>query len=211
MRGGYYFYSESGEDLLFMQMVDKLHLEDPVYLDIGVCHPVIRNNTYMLYERGYKNGILVEPNPDMCRLIKEYRPGNVLLNMGACADESQALRYYVSSNPSIVGHNTFSEIQAKRLGFTCYSDIPVKHINDIIETYCDGKVDILDLDTEGMDLSLINALDTKRYNIKIICAETAICGDNSVKKVLEEKGYVHFTGSWSNGIYLKKELFEGNI
>ena len=81
-------YSESGEDLLFLQLTDRLKLEDPTYLDIGVCHPVIRNNTYMLYERGYKKGVLVEPNPDMCELIKKYRPENILLNIGACADES---------------------------------------------------------------------------------------------------------------------------
>jgi len=203
---GGHFYSESGEDLLFLQLIDKLMLEDPTYLDIGVCHPVIRNNTYMLYERGYKKGVLVEPNPDMCKLIKNYRPENILLNMGACADESQSLKYYISSNLSYVGHNTFDETEAKACGFTKYLDIPVDNINHIIEEYCDGAVDILDVDTEGMDLRLISALDTEKYRIKVICVETLVCGDDLLSKVLKEKGYVHFAASSINGIYVKKEL-----
>lgn len=189
-----------------MQLVDKLKLKDPVYLDIGVCHPVIRNNTYMLYEHGYTKGVLVEPNPDMCKLIREYRPDNTLLNMGACADESQSLRYYISSNPSLVGHNTFDEEGAKICGFTKYLDIPVDNINHIIEAYCDGMVDILDMDAEGLDLSLIRALDTEKYRIKVICVETAICSGDLVEKALEEKGYIHFAGSENNGIYIAKEL-----
>lgn len=206
--GGKRFYSECGEDLLFMQMIDKLGLKNPSYLDIGVCHPVIRNNTYMLYEHGYRKGVLVEPNPDMCRLIREYRPGNVLLNMGACADESQSLKYYISSNPSMMGHNTFSE-EAGKCGFTNYLTIPVANINHIIETYCSGTLDILDLDAEGMDGSLISALDTERYRIKMICVETVICGNDLVGKVLGEKGYVHFASTGNNGIYLAKELLAG--
>ena len=207
--GGRCYYSESGEDLLFMQMIDKLNLQDPTYLDIGVCHPVIRNNTYMLYEHGYKKGVLVEPNPDMCKLIKEYRPDNTLLNMGACADESQLLRYYTSSIPSIIGHNTFNEAEAKICGFTKYLDIPVDNINHIIEIYCSGMLDILDVDAEGMDYSLISALDTERYGIKMICVETAICGNDLVDEVLEEKGYVHFASTRNNGIYLAKKLLTG--
>lgn len=205
--GGYY-YSESGEDILFMQLIDKLNLKNPVYLDIGVCHPVIRNNTYMLYEHGYKKGILVEPNPDMCRLIKEYRPDNTLLNMGACADESQSLRYYVSSNLSYVGHNTFDKEEANICGFTKYLDIPVDHINHIIEKYCGGMVDILDVDTEGLDLSLIRALDTEKFRIKVICVETAICSGNLVEKVLEDKGYIHFAESENNGIYIARNCWK---
>ena len=200
------FYSESGEDLLFIQLIHKLALKDPIYLDIGVCHPVIRNNTYLLYENGYKNGILVEPNPDMCSLIKEYRPENVLLNMGACADESQSLRYYLSPQLSYRGHNTFDEKEAKKLGFTDYMDIGVANINEIIETYCKTTPDILDLDTEGMDFELIQALDTRKYRIKMISVETAVCGQKSINQLLEEKGYVHFASTRNNGIYLAKEL-----
>lgn len=199
-------YSESGEDLLFMKMLNRLGLKDPTYLDIGVCHPVIRNNTYMLYKHGYKKGVLVEPNPDMCRLIKNYRPENILLNMGVCADESSYLKYYISPNPSCVGHNTFSEVEAEKLGFIEHLDIPVDNINHIIETYCSGMVDILDLDTEGMDLSLIHVLDTEKYRIKLICVETFVCGSDLIGRVLEEKGYVHFASSRNNGIYLAKEL-----
>lgn len=204
--GGVDFYSKEGEDLLFMQLIKKLGLKDPSYLDIGVCHPVIRNNTYMLYANGFKKGVLVEPNPDMCELIREYRPENILVNMGACADESKSLRYYRSPNASFVGHNTFDEKEAARMGFIDYQDVPVDNINHIIETCCGSAPDILDLDTEGMDFSLVRALDTDRYRIKMICVETIMCGDDAMNELLEEKGYAHFAATRNNSIYVSKEL-----
>lgn len=142
----------------------------------------------------------------MCRLIKEYRPQNVLLNIGACADESQSLRYYMSSQLSYRGHNTFDKSEAKKLGFTDYMDIGVMNINHIIKTYCETIPDILDLDAEGMDYELIQALDTEKYHIKMICVETAVCGGKSINQLLEEKGYIHFASTRNNGIYLAKEL-----
>lgn len=201
------FYSESGEDLLFMQLIDRLELNDPVYFDVGVCHPIIRNNTYMFYENGYKNGILIEPNPDMCKLIKGYRPENILLNIGACMDESKSLKYYVSSNPLFRGHNTFDEKEAKKFGLIESQDIHVENINTIIEKYCKSIPDILDLDTEGMDYDLIKALNTEKYRIKMICVEVSVCGESLMNKLLNEKGYMHFTSTGINGIYLEKELW----
>lgn len=206
--GGGHFYSKEGEDLLFIQLIQKLGLKNPSYLDIGVCHPVIRNNTYMLYTYGFKKGVLVEPNPDMCKLIREYRPENILVNMGACADESQSLRYYRSPRASFIGHNTFDAEEAAKMGFTDYQDIQVDNINHIIETYCGSAPDILDLDAEGMDFALIRALDTDRYRIKMICVETIMCGNDSMNKLLEEKGYVHFAATGNNGIYLAEEYFD---
>lgn len=41
---------KSAEDYILVTMLRQLHLTTVQYLEIGVCHPVLRNNTYLLSE-----------------------------------------------------------------------------------------------------------------------------------------------------------------
>ena len=77
---------KTGEDILLFLLINQLHLDTVTFLEIGVCHPIMRNNTYLLYELfskivGYK-GVLVEANPFCWSLIKEYRPKDILVSGG---------------------------------------------------------------------------------------------------------------------------------
>lgn len=58
-------YSRDNKDRIILNLVKKMNMEDFTYMDIGVCHPVVQNNTYLFYEAGHYNGVLVEPNPTM--------------------------------------------------------------------------------------------------------------------------------------------------
>lgn len=194
------YYSRSQEDQIMLDLIHKLKLENPSYSDIGVCHPVVRNNTYLFYENGYYNGLLIEPNPEMVELIKEYRPNNTVLTCGATAGEDCTLTYYYSHLP---GHNTFLEEVARNRGLLHNKlSIPVRNINTILKDYFKSGLDILDIDTEGMDYELLKALDTQALNIKIICVEyyTPL-----IKDCLEKKGFMHYFTTRENHIYVLKE------
>ena len=201
-----HFYSTEREDLLVLDMFDKLNLKNPTYMDIGVCHPVIRNNTYLLYERGHTDGILVEPNLDMCSLAEIYRPANRIIKAGASPLWGDSMRYYVHSNPSYRGHNTFDGDIAREEGsLENYREVPVISINEIVGQNFDSAPDFLDIDTEGMDYELLEALDTDKYPVKIICVEVwknaSLFAD-----MMEKKGYIHFMSTFANNIYIRKEL-----
>jgi len=170
-------YSENGEDILIMDILEKIGVDNPYYVDIGVCHPVIRNNTYMFYERGYKEGLLIEPNCDMCKLIKEYRSENIVANVGACGEAmvQKSMKYYMPINKSYRGHNTILYDIAKKGGFEDnYAEIPVININELLKEYCNQSPDFIDIDTEGMDYEILRALDLKRYHAKVICVERGV-------------------------------------
>ena len=116
------------------RLIEALGIKDPLYVDIGVCHPVVRNNTYLLYEKGYTNGILIEPNGNMCELAQIYRPKNKIVEAGASGDEGGILRYYMNHQSSLKGYNTFNQEVAEREGFADnYKDVPVMNINRILE------------------------------------------------------------------------------
>lgn len=201
-----HFYSTEREDLIVSHILTNLGVDHPTYMDIGVCHPVIRNNTYLFYEKGWHDGVLVEPNLDMCSLAEIYRPANCIVKAGASPRGGDSLRYYMHPNPSYRGHNTFDvEIACEEGSLENYREVPVLPINEIVEQNFGTAPDFLDIDTEGMDYELLEALDTDRYPIKIICVEVwknaSLFAD-----MMQKKGYVHIMSTIANNIYVRKEL-----
>lgn len=201
-------FSSDNEDIIIAHALSKLGVENPYYVDIGVCHPVIRNNTYLFYERGYREGVLVEPNLDMCGLAEAYRGENIIVRAGACASESGILKYYRHPLSTFAGHNTFSLEEAEKGGFADnYIEVPVYNINQIMAENCRRNPDILDIDTEGMDYELLRVLDMEKYRAKIICTESCMIREQ-MNKLMAEKGYIHFMDTLENSIYIARECME---
>lgn len=193
-------YAANREDIIMLNYM-LTRYTDFSYMDVGVCHPVVRNNTYFFYERGITNGVLVEPNTEMCRMAAEYRPLNKIVNLGAApTPTNEELTYYY--NPMHPGLNTFLEDVAQRRGMDqCFRKVPMKDINSIIAGNFETHPNVLDLDTEGLDYDLLSHLDFQKYPIDLICVETA--GDK-IRNLMIEKGYQLLERTKENEIYVKK-------
>lgn len=195
-------YSSDREDLIILDACNYLKIEECSYIDIGVCHPVVRNNTYYFYERGYHNGVLVEPNLQMCNLARLYRPENKIVQCGAGSGDDRYMDYYVRDD--MPGHNTFVEAIAleKKMGAAA-DRIMVKNINRIIDENFEKYPTIMDIDTEGFDFDILQALNTDLYRIKVICAES--CKDRKkFRDLLMTKGYEHFKSTPANDIFIAR-------
>lgn len=200
-----YNYASDREDLIIVNLIEQMGIKNPVYMDIGVCHPVVRNNTFMLYEKGYRKGYLIEPNPVMVELIKQYRSDNTILHMGVCAGKETSLTYVSGKIP---GLNHFlrdgecvdeSENEVLR--------IPVKNINEVFQEYGITELDVLDTDTEGMDYDIVKELDTDRFKVKIICIEKSGVPTQNIRLLMKNKGYIHFVSTRQNDIYVHKDAW----
>lgn len=192
-------YSANREDLIMLTYL-KAKYDKFSYMDIGVCHPIVRNNTYLFYENRLTDGVLVEPNAEMCRLAKEYRPYNKILNLGASPlpTEEELTYYYDPIHP---GLNTFLKDVAISRGMDKnYKKIPVKDINAIIAENFETYPNVLDIDTEGLDLELLSHLDFAKYPIDMICVESF--AGSGIRKLLEEKGYKLLETTEENEIYV---------
>lgn len=199
-------FSTSKEDIIMYHAMKTMGIDEPYYVDIGVCHPVIRNNTYLFYQQGIKQGILIEPNLNMCSLAEIYRPENKIIKAGAGAGKDSVLKYYYHPVSTYMGYNTFDYEVACQRGFGHnYREIPVRNINRILEDNCERMPDILDIDTEGMDFDLLNALNTNKFQFKMICTEVGVREErDAFNHMLSEKGYVHFMDTLENSIYISK-------
>jgi FkbM family methyltransferase len=208
-------YSQSGEDVIVAFALGYLGLGQHVtYLDVGANDPVRLNNTYYFYKRG-DHGVLVEPNGELCRLLREKRPGDTVLEAGIGVSAAKEADYYVMT---FNGLNTFSKEEAEhhvettkgRISIRRVVKMPLLNINDVMEAHFHGAPTFLSIDTEGLDLAILKSIDYRRFRPRIICAETLISHSKKTRPEIPEfmatHGYVVRGGSFVNTIFVDSKL-----
>lgn len=202
--------AKSCEDMLVLMLSRQLELETVQFLEIGVCHPIMRNNTYLLYEQfshmeGYK-GVLVEANPLCWDLITEYRSKDILIKKGVGNCRGKRVFY---TFPNLLGHSTFVKKQAQEKiskGYICVeNEIETEKIDNIIEQNFDKTPDILAIDAEGMDYEILLDWNHVKHPIRIIISEI-MEGERKgdIEQLMEEKGYRAYAKTLENTIWVRK-------
>jgi len=211
---GYHSYAQQGEDLVMKNLLDMAGFTKPTYLDVGAHHPIKDNNTFLFYTQGAR-GVLVEPNPAYAAMLREARPGDVVVEAGIGTTAQTDADYYVVDGDGQL--NTFSKTQADELvthGGRRIEKVIKRalfKIDAVIETHLGGKApDLLSLDVEGMDLAILQTLDMKRFRPKVVCVETVELATARVARpilaLLEKNRYSVRGGSFANTIFIADEL-----
>jgi FkbM family methyltransferase len=195
-------YSQSGEDrIAYYYFGDKIIN----YVDIGSSSPCGHNNTYLFYTLGGR-GLLVEAEEAYFPSYQKIRPRDIhlfsavvpsILNLGQ-------IEFYRSSDR---GWSTVSQEHfeiAKEVGKADSSSssvlVPTTTINDVLSRALTnlGRIDLLSVDIEGMDWSVIQELGEERPEMVII---------ESSKVDTSLRGYTLYASTPSNKIFLRiKEL-----
>lgn len=204
------WHGKHADDIILIELADRLGIRELHYLDIGVCHPVMRNNTYTLYELGY-TGVLVEPNPMFHQLVEHYRPKDILLTCGAGVKDGELQYYAFPDKPGFGTFNSTLGESRKKQNLRCeISPIPIIEINQIIEKNFDSYPNIVDIDAEGIDFALLQALDTEKYPIEIIMCET-LGVESRFNQLMQEKGYKRYSNVGENTIYLRANIIPSGL
>lgn len=189
-------YSQCGEDLILSAILKNLGILQPWYVDIGANDPVVYNNTYLFYRRG-SSGILIEPNPQLAKKLRLKRSRDIVIEAGIGA-QAGTLPFFVMRNNVL---STFSEDEKDRLvamGFALdhQMEVPIMTISDVFEQTGKHPIDVLSLDTEGLDLEILTSIDYKTaVRPKIICVEPRQIGrereqEYPIHTFLRAKNYI---------------------
>ena len=90
-------YSYNGVDLIINYIFKNKN--NGFYLDVGAQHPISNNNTYLLYQKGWK-GINIDLDKKNIDLFKIARPGEINLNFAVSDIEGESeLFFYHDSSP----------------------------------------------------------------------------------------------------------------
>lgn len=189
-------FSQFGEDLVIDAILGSP--PDGVYVDVGANDPSILSNTQRFYRRGWR-GVNIEPNAALCDELERQRPGDVNLNIGV-ASEAGTLIFY-RMEPSTL--STFDSGAVKdNLAHpgACLAEevsVAVQPLSQVFDEHLEGRaVDFLSVDTEGLDLAVLQSNDWVRHRPRLVVVEVAWSG-SEIADYLQQQGYAHV---WSNGV-----------
>lgn len=212
-------YSQSGEDLLVDYIFDTLQVKSRRYLDIGTNDPVHLNNTYLFYSKGF-SGVCVEPDPDLCKKIRDKRPRDKIVQVGV--GNSKKKLPFILMEPHTL--NTFSgkeaEMYQKFYPWASVREvvkIKLVPVNSILKKYFKDGIDFLSIDTEGLDQEIIESIDFMKYRPLVVSVETAVYKNkNTLKKnseiinFLKQHNYFVYADTFVNSILVDYEAWKTN-
>ena len=199
-------YAQQGEDFLLQNIFQRFIRIDhpPTYIDIGAHDPIVGSNTYIFYCSGSR-GILVEPNPDLTPKLRKTRPGDTVLEIGigAVGEDREADYYIIEGDGQL---NTFSEEVAKERGYKRVIKRTLVDINKVLHDGFGGRApDLMSIDTEGYDLTILQNMDFNRYRPFVICAETLAERGRLEQRIIDlmrSKDYEVRAATWVNTIFV---------
>ena len=161
---------DKNENIVFLKQYFK-NKNDGFYIDVGCFHPIRISNTMFLYSKGW-TGMNLDISKKSIDLFNIYRPRDINLNFGV-GKENCTLEYFY--NKETFQSNTFDSGFAqsflKKEGLK-KKNIEVKTLSYLIENHKKKKkIDLIDIDAEGLDLDVLMGIDFNRYEIDLIMIE----------------------------------------
>ena len=151
-----------GLDLIISNILKKQ--KKGIYIDVGCHHPLINNNTYILYKNGWK-GINVDLDFNSIDMFNYFRPKDDNIISALSNKKGQGDLYFFHNRAA---KNTISKSRGK--GAKLIKKIQINTLNNIIKNskFNVKDIDFLSIDVEGNELNVLKGLDFKKYRPKII-------------------------------------------
>ncbi len=161
------------------------------YVDVGVYHPIERNNTVLLYKQGWE-GVNIDISSFSIKLFNHLRPRDINLNLAISKNEGDVEMYFQKKLSQL---STIKKNQAEKSfqGNIKIKKIHSKTLTSVLDDsrFKGRKIDLLDIDVEGADIDVLESLDFERYSPEIICVEVIEENneDSHIFNFLREKNY----------------------
>ena len=141
--------------------------KEGIYIDVGCHHPLINNNTYPLYKRGWK-GINIDIDYGAIDSFNFLRSKDTNIKIAVSDKTGEAELFFYHNRAA---KNTLS----KEKGFDSKEihKIKTSTLNKVIENsiYKDQKINFISIDVEGYELNVLKGFDFKKYKPDLVVLE----------------------------------------
>jgi len=202
--------SQEGEDRILDRLFETQR--EGFYVDVGAHHPIRFSNTFLLFQRGWR-GINIDPNPRAMQLFRQCRPRDVNVTVGI-AEQVGTLRYFQFNDSAL---NTFDEklaCQRETLdGYRLIAStlVPVQPLRQVLQKHLpEGQaIDVLSVDAEGSDLTVICSNDWTKFRPYCLLVETlqsslSSLEANATHRYVSSLGYDLFAKTVNTFIYVDR-------
>ncbi len=136
-----------------------------VFVEVGANHPTLESQTWYLEQQGW-SGVLVEPNPELFKLLCEQRPRSRVMQAAAGAQAGEV--------DLLLGINHLHSTLVPVLGDPLSEEkIRVKlcTLDSILAEAGVARIDFLSIDVEGMELQVLRGLDFQKFAPQLVLIE----------------------------------------
>lgn len=178
-----------GEDLVISDYFKNK--KDGLFIDIGCYHPIHRNNTFLLYKKGWK-GVNIDIHNFSIQLFEFLRPKDLNYNF-AVSNKNEKIKMFYQKELSQL--STIDNDQALKAfqGKIKEKIIQAYTLDEVIKfsNLENKKIDLLDIDVEGADLKVLQGFSIKKFNPELICVEIHDddLKESKIYKLLNNQGY----------------------
>lgn len=155
------------------------------YVDIGANDPVLDSQSQHLEQMGW-TGLLVEPDPDCCELLRRSRTG-VVIEM-ACSSPENAGRYLDLNR---AGPHSTLEARPIAMGAVVRSTVQVRC--ETLDAILEGNAvpegfDFLSIDIEGHELVALSGFNFARWQPRLVLIEDHVT-HHKKHDLMRDNGY----------------------
>jgi FkbM family methyltransferase len=155
-------YSLNFEDVMICRAFQDL--SHGCFVDVGAFAPIESNNTYALYERGWR-GIALDPQAHFIDQWRAVRPGDVFLNAAAGATAGEADFYLTPAWTQMATmRRDYADLYQGNISQVIPTRVQVLPLSNILETHLEGRdLHVLCVDVEGSERDVLGGLDLDRH------------------------------------------------
>jgi FkbM family methyltransferase len=155
-------FAQNGEDLLAWDYFERKTAG--FFVEVGANHPTRLSQTWFLEQRGWK-GILVEPLPACCEELRAVRKNSRVVQAAAGAQSGEAVLNVAKSDVwSHLGDDKDLEVVDR-------ITVAVRTLDDILSECQAPQLDLLSVDTEGMELDVLKGLNLEKHRPSLLLVE----------------------------------------
>jgi FkbM family methyltransferase len=165
-------YAQNGEDVVLWRALRNI--PNGRYVDVGANDPSYLSITKAFYDHGWR-GITVEPSPRYATLLREQRPGDLVVEAAVASKsgESVVLHEIAESGLSTLV-NEISERHADAGWKVREVEVKTKTLDEVLEEASWAGLDIhfMTIDVEGSEGDVIASIDLSRWRPWVLVVES---------------------------------------
>jgi FkbM family methyltransferase len=190
-------YAQDGEDVVLLSLYQNQKHHRGFFVDVGAHHPVRFSNTWALYKNGWR-GINIDPTPGSMRPFRWLRRRDINLEIGVGPQAGQ-MTFHCFNEPAL---NTFDPELAQqrnsgqRYFITQKIAVQIAPLGVILDQHLPPgqTIDVLTIDVEGLDFSVLQSNNWEKYRPEIILVEDTrfrldAPNDSEIYRFLTGQGY----------------------
>ncbi|SNR38506.1 FkbM family methyltransferase [Actinomadura mexicana] len=151
------------------------------FVDVGAGNPVQGSLTKNLVDRLGWRGVNIEPLPERFESLRATRPGDVTLDVAIGEQAGQASFFRIVPGPGKTGGGGLSTLERDVLalhladGWRCEElRVEVTRLETVLSDYAQPGFDLLKVDVEGAEVSVLASADLAAWRPRAIVIEATV-------------------------------------